>query len=290
MDLPPLLALYKKAKDMNSAQILQSDILDIIFDGKNKLYGAYQLRKTYNNRIAGSLAMMGILVFVAILIRAVSGTEKKTTAPGWIEVGETAFTDYKENEELKVKVRLPELKRPADVATVRFTDIRIAKSNEVVSPPPDVQQLKSARIGFETRRGVADDYINAPPEVPGGTKVIAGGTNEKKDNSDVVVINVDIQASFPGGVTAWTKYVQKAIEKELDDFTDADFGTCIVKFIVDKEGKVSQVHATTMQGTRLAEVSVNAIRKGPRWIPAQQNGHYVNAYRTQPVTLRRPGQ
>lgn len=274
---------------MSPAQILQSDILDIIFDDKNKLYGAYQLRRTYNKRMGKSLIMTGIFVLGVILIRVVSGTQTKTETSGWIEVGETAFADYKENEELKVKVKLPELKKPVEAATVQFTNIRIMKNNEVVSPPPDVQQLESARIDLETRKGPADDNIAAPPEIPVGTNIITGGTNEKKENSDVVVINVDIQASFPGGVAAWTKYVQKAVEKELDDFTDADFGTCIVKFIVDKKGMVSQVHAITMQGTKLAEISVNAIRKGPRWIPAQQNGHYVNAYRMQPITLKRPG-
>ena len=48
--------------------------------------------------------------------------------------------------------------------------------------------------------------------------------------------------------------------------------------------------ATTMKGTKLAEVAVNAIRKGPNWTPAQQNGRYVNAYRLQPVTLTNPDQ
>ena len=56
-------------------------------------------------------------------------------------------------------------------------------------------------------------------------------------------------------------------------------------FIVDKEGNVSSVEATTMKGTKLAEVAVNAIRRGPKWVPAQQNGRYVNAYREQPVTF-----
>ena len=43
-----------------------------------------------------------------------------------------------------------------------------------------------------------------------------------------------------------------------------------------------------MKGTRLGEISVNAIRKGPKWIPAKQNGHIVTAYTEQPVTLTKP--
>ena len=74
----------------------------------------------------------------------------------------------------------------------------------------------------------------------------------------------------PGGAGAWTKYVQSAIENNQDEFTESDFGTCIVKFIVDKTGKVSEVEPTTMKGTKLAEVATNTIRKGPNWTPASK--------------------
>jgi hypothetical protein len=59
-------------------------------------------------------------------------------------------------------------------------------------------------------------------------------------------------------------------------------------FIVDKSGKVSNVNATTMKGTKLAEIAIDAIKKGPNWIPAQINGRMVNAYRLQPVSLTDP--
>ena len=110
------------------------------------------------------------------------------------------------------------------------------------------------------------------------------------DNDKVIFTKVEIEASFPGGSTAWLNYIQKAILTEVNTFTQADYGTCVVRFIVDKTGKVSNVEATTMKGTKLAEVAVSAITNGPNWIPAQQNGKYVNAYRLQPVTLQNPDQ
>jgi periplasmic protein TonB len=80
------------------------------------------------------------------------------------------------------------------------------------------------------------------------------------------------------------------LKPNLDEFTDADYGTCIVRFVVDKTGKVSNVEATTMKGTKLEEVATNIIRRGPNWIPAQQNGRYVKAYRLQRVTILNPNQ
>jgi protein TonB len=107
-------------------------------------------------------------------------------------------------------------------------------------------------------------------------------------NKDRACSKVEIEASFPGGAAAWTKYITKQIIQNVDEFRKKDYGTCIVKFIVNKEGYISEVEATTMKNSRLAKVAVNAIENGPRWIPAQQNGRYVNAYRLQPVTLSDP--
>ncbi len=99
---------------------------------------------------------------------------------------------------------------------------------------------------------------------------------------------IENEASFPGGKDAWIKYVTKKIQENQDAFTEKDFGTCVLKFIVKQDGTVSDVEATTMKGTKLAEIALNTVKTGPKWIPATQNGRIVNAYRLQPVTLSSP--
>jgi protein TonB len=165
----------------------------------------------------------------------------------------------------------------------------IVKDNLVIKPPPEIKQIEEAKVDVKTVEGTKDLGIVAPPVEDKGTQVVAAPV-EKKEDEDKVFTKVEIEASFPGGPGAWTRYVSNAINRDIDEFTESDFGTCVVKFIVDKTGKVSQVEATTMKGTKLAEIAVNAIRKGPNWTPAQQNGRYVNAYRLQPVTLTNPDQ
>ena len=113
--------------------------------------------------------------------------------------------------------------------------------------------------------------------------------SEKDDTiPDKVFTKVEIEASFPGGLQGWIEYISKAIRDSIDKFTESDYGTCVVRFIVNTDGKVTDVVATTMKGTELAKVSINAIKNGPRWIPATQNGHTVACYRLQPVTLSIP--
>lgn len=96
---------------------------------------------------------------------------------------------------------------------------------------------------------------------------------------------VEVEASFPGGPAAWTKYITKYIQDNATSFKRKDFGSCVVRFIVDKRGHISDVEATNMKKSKLAKLAVEAIENGPKWIPAQQNGKTVNAYRLQPVTL-----
>lgn len=104
-------------------------------------------------------------------------------------------------------------------------------------------------------------------------------------DEDIVFTKVEVEAAFPGGPGAWTKYIAREIEKDIDKLDDKDNGTCIVKFIVGKDGKIRDVVAASMQGTKLAQIAVRAIIKGPDWLPALQNGRPVAAYRLQPVTF-----
>jgi protein TonB len=114
------------------------------------------------------------------------------------------------------------------------------------------------------------------------------GTSQNDSVPDKVFTKVENEASFPGGQPAWLKYISKKVEASIDSFSDKDYGTCLIKFVVNTDGSVSNVEATTMEGTQLAKVSVNAVKEGPLWIPASQNGQTVAAYRLQPVTLTNP--
>jgi protein TonB len=108
----------------------------------------------------------------------------------------------------------------------------------------------------------------------------------KDSSDDKIFTKVEVSAHFPGGDKAWGQYLRRYIENNLQALTDDNqSGTCRVIFIVDKEGNVSNVNAITMRDSKLAEVAVLAIKNGPRWIPAMQNGRPVNAYRVQPVTF-----
>jgi protein TonB len=275
---------------MHAHKILKVDVLDILFAGRNKEYGAYDLRKTYNKRISIALIITIVTISGLFIASVISNRFSERHAVSMIQVRDISLAEpVKAEEPLPPPPPPPKLIPPPPVATIAFTTPKVVKDIEVIKPPPEVKQIEEAKIDVKTVEGTKDLGIIAPPVESKGTQVLAAPV-VKKEDEDKIFTKVEIDASFPGGAGGWTKYVRNAILANLDEFTESDYGTCIVKFIVDRTGKVSNVEAITMKGSKLAEVATNIIRKGPKWIPAQQNGRQVNAYRLQPVIYKNPDQ
>ena len=99
---------------------------------------------------------------------------------------------------------------------------------------------------------------------------------------------MQVEAKFPGGQAAWTKF----LERNLNNQTPADNGaapgnyTVTVSFLVDKEGNISQVQALTDPGYGCAQEAVRVIQKGPKWEPAIQNGRKVIYRQKQNITFQ----
>lgn len=108
-----------------------------------------------------------------------------------------------------------------------------------------------------------------------------------------IYTKVDVEASFNGGEPAWRKYlvnnldIDKVVRKIRIPKGEKEFReTIIVKFIVNKEGELSDVRAENADANKycIAE-AIRVIKDSPNWVPAKQNGRIVNAYRRQPITF-----
>jgi antitoxin component YwqK of YwqJK toxin-antitoxin module len=127
----------------------------------------------------------------------------------------------------------------------------------------------TSEVYFIGQKGTRKDYKNGTIQI------------------DSLFTRSEKEASFRGGLGAWQRYITSRLSPKIKKFSESDYGTCVIRFIIDTDGKVSDVKATTMQGSKLAKISVDAIADGPKWIPAMQYGKPVRAYRLQPVTLTR---
>jgi periplasmic protein TonB len=150
--------------------------------------------------------------------------------------------------------------------------------------PPEVEKLEETKIGTINQEGIKDEGIVAPPVSDEGKGVVEAPKKEEED-WDKTFTKVEIESEYPGGASAWQRYLNKnlrypeaAIESEIQ-------GTVVVQFIVDKAGQVSDVEA--ISGPKeLRDEAVRVIKKSGTWTPAVQNGRQVKSYKKQPIVFR----
>jgi protein TonB len=278
---------------MDANKILGAELIDLIFEGRNKSYGAYELRTGYNKRLRNSLLLtvaIGLLILLLSFISSLDLGEKK----GQVQIKEVQLEEIKQEEQPEPPPPPPpKPPEPPKVEMAKFTPPKVVKDEEVKEDekPPEVEKLEDTKIGTVNQEGQKDEGIVAPPVE---SSVVEAPVQEDYDK---VFQKVEIDAEFPGGTKGWTRYVTREIERNIDELQDdGRSGTVVVLFIVDKEGGVSEVRALPCSeagvgnclppNSKLAEIAVNAIRKGPKWKPAVQNGRNVKAYRRQPVTFQ----
>jgi TonB family protein len=133
--------------------------------------------------------------------------------------------------------------------------------------------------------GIADENsgIAPPVDIDQGKQIV-----EEKIDESIIFEKVEIEASFPGGDIKWRQYLERNANEKVATDNGAPEGTytVVVQFVVDKEGRISDVRSLTNHGYGMEEEAMRAIKKGPKWSPAIHNGRQVKAYRKQPITFR----
>ena len=278
---------------MDANKILSADLIDLVFEGRNKNYGAYELRTGYNKRLRNALLLTVALALLILLLSFISSLDLGDKK-GQVQIKEVQLEEVKQEEKPEPPPPPPpKPPEPPKVEMAKFTPPKVVKDEEVKEDekPPEVEKLEDTKIGTVNQEGTKDEGIVAPPVE---STVVEAPVQEDYDK---VFQKVEIDAEFPGGVSGWTRYVTREIERNIDELQDdGRSGTVVVLFIVDKEGGVSEVRALPCSeagvgnclppNSKLAEIAVNAIKKGPKWKPAVQNGRNVKAYRRQPVTFQ----
>lgn len=272
---------------MDANKIMTADILDLVFEGRNKEYGAYELRKTYNKRLMYALigtAAVCILLFVAYFVGNSMGNDddKKQMVIQDVQLEEVK----QEKKDEPPPPPPPPKPEPPKVEITKFTPPKIVKDEEVKEDekPPEVEKLEETKIGTINQEGIKDEGIVAPPVSDEGKGVVEAPKKEEED-WDKTFTKVEIESEYPGGASAWQRYLNKNLRYPQDAIDNEIQGTVVVQFIVDKGGNVSDVEA--ISGPKeLRDEAVRVIKKSGSWTPAVQNGRQVKSYKKQPIVFR----
>jgi periplasmic protein TonB len=273
---------------MEANKILSADVLDIIFEGRNKDYGAYELRKTYNKRMITSLVIVAAviaLLFVGYLVSSLLEDKEETKT---VQVQDVQLEEIKQEEKKEEPPPPPPPKppEPPKVEMAKFTPPKIVKDEEVKEDekPPEVEKLEETKIGTMNQEGQKDEGIVAPPVEDAGKGVVEAPKKDDED-WDKTFTKVEIESEYPGGAAAWQRYLNRNLRYPQEAIDNEVQGAVVVQFIVDKEGNVSDVEAISGPQELRAE-AVRVIKKSGKWTPAVQNGRQVKSYKKQPIVFR----
>lgn len=273
--------------DVNKLQ--NADFLDILFEGRNKEYGAYELRKTYNRRITIAIGGMFLVCLLFFLSQVFAKDTDNDTDK--IIVQDVQLEDIKTEEKKPEPPPPPPPPKPEPpkVEITKFTPPKIVKDEEVKEPPPPQEKLEETKIGTINQEGLKDEGFVAPPVEAKGTGIVEAPKKVEEDY-DKVFTKVEKEAKFPGGMEGWKRYLERNLDANVAANDGAPPGNYQVKvqFIVDKTGAISNVQAIEVPKTcpSCGPEAVKVIKKGPKWEPAVQNGRNVIYQAIQFVTFQ----
>lgn len=272
---------------MDISNILSADILDIIFEGRNKSYGAYELRKSYKRRLLISITvMLSVLLLLLGGYLFANGSGKEQIAKEIIiPDNELKLIEQKEEVEPPPPIKTPP---PQQVETKQFTQMKIVPDEQVKpeEKPPANEELEDVKIGTANIEGLKDEGITAPPIDDAGkgvTQII------KKDDTDygAIFTKVEVESKYPGEGPAWARFLNKNLANNYpqDAIDNGIQGKVEIMFIVDSLGNVSNVEAVSGP-KELWDAAVKVIKKSGKWEPAIQNGRHVKSYKRQPIVFK----
>lgn len=267
-------------------KMMQSDILDILFENRNKKYGAYALRKEYHQRLYASILITSGIAILFVLVAQLNHPAKSLSSGfiipdpnDWISI-----TLEPDKPEVPITTSTPVQKPPA---TMDYSNILIVPDITPVKPIPAMQDLLNKQIGNVSIDG---DPVNGNPALQSGAFGNSKGIEPASvppviiETPPIILEHAEIMPEFPGGINAFQKFMHRYLPQP-EDIQPGEKVTVLVKFVIDQNGNISAAEITNSGRIDLDKEVLKAINKMPKWIPGMQNGHPVSVYFKLPVTF-----
>ena len=269
--------------------------VDMVFAGKNKEYGAYQLRKGTSGRNIKSLLILviaaalvgGFLAWKVIEQKQAEEQQAYMEAMELAKLQQQAKKEEKKKEPVKPKIE-PKKEIPVARETQKFT-APVIKKDELVKEENQVKQMdkldEKVAVGTENKEGTKDRLaeavrsdiaVAAPPPPPA----------PKPEVSNKVFDVVEEMPHFPGGAAALQAFLSSNTKYPVVAQENGVQGRVIVSFVVERDGSITDVKVVRSVDPSLDREASRVVRSMPRWSPGKQNGSAVRVKYTVPVVFR----
>ncbi|MBS1587477.1 MAG: TonB family protein [Bacteroidetes bacterium] len=267
---------------MDINKILNSDYLDILFEGRNKSYGGYELRKKYPQRMRNA-AIVGISVIALAVagpaiasLLASKGEKKPLAMMKQVTLAEPPPIDPKKPPPPPPPAEPPPPVKP----TVKFTPPVIKKDEEVKEDekPPEQKELKEASAGVKTEAGDVNGIDPGIVDKPGtGTGVVEAPPPPQiyQYVEQMPEPSVDVSSFLAKNI----RYPEQAKENNVE-------GRVTLRFVVNETGTVSDITVVRGIGGGCDEEAKRVLASMPPWKPGKQNGRAVKVYFTLPIVFK----
>lgn len=262
---------------------IPSTLNDIVFENRNKAYGAYELRTHYTTNINRAL-LIGVGCFALMLLTNFLFARQKANEERLIEVDLTAKNIHEEELPIIEKPKEPEPPKEVEQKkTVQYTEIQIVENTDHENPPPPQSEIDISIIStIDKDGGISDNIAETPPTEapPAVTKVL----EIEEDNT--AFITVEVQPSFMGGNSEMYKFLGKNLKYPTAAQRANIQGKVFLSFIVEKDGSITDIETMKGIGFGCDEEAMRVVKLMPKWIAGKQNGRNVRVKFTIPVFFR----
>lgn len=274
---------------MSKIDLIDNSWVELVFEGKNKEYGAYVLRKDTGKRNLQALTIVIAviaLIFIGVIAKVAiqNAMPKKVAITTDVELSQLAQKkEAKVERKEPVKVEMEQKVVEKVKSSVKFTAPEIKNDDEV--KPEDELKSQDELAKSTTAIGSFDVKGNdeAEGEVLKAKEVIA---DEKPKEEEKPFDIVEQMPTFPGGDGKLMEWLSKNIKYPAVAEENGVQGRVIVRFVVGKDGSISNASVVRSVDPSLDKEALRVVKAMPRWIPGKQNGAAVPVWFTLPVTFQ----
>lgn len=275
---------------MAKIDIVSNDWSDIVFDGRNQAYGAYQLRRDTSKRnVIAIISMLSVAVLVFVGARFKSAYDAYQ-AERLSSIAVTELTNLNEPEKKPEVKQQIQIEQPEQVvekvkSSIKFDVPEIKEDDQVKEE--DELKTQDELLNTNTAIGAFDVQGNDEEggEVLKATEVIAQPEPPKEDVQKVFDV-VEEMPSFPGGNGALIAWLAENVKYPVVAQENGVSGRVIVSFVVERDGSITDVQVVRSVDPSLDKEAVRAVKSMPKWIPGKQNGQAVRVKYNVPVVFR----
>jgi protein TonB len=267
---------------MSKIDLFRKEWLDVVFENKNKAYGAYQLRQKNSSTTTRALLFASaafILLFITPkIISLIKGALPEDEVVKQVEVAIQPPPPVDPKTPPPPPVEPP----PPKQDQVKFPPPIVKPDVEVRDQePPQIEDLKKADPGQKTIAGDPDADIVITAPVGEGPKQAA----VVEDTKVYDFVSIETPPSFPGGIEKFYAYVGKSIKYPPMAAENNIQGKVFLSFVVEKNGELTDIHVDRKLGGGTDEEAVRVLKASPRWTPGIQNGKPVRVKYNIPISF-----